>query len=621
MLSRFFNKRQKQFLYTKAGGVCTICGIELTKGWHADHVVPWSKNGNTEIDNGQALCPKCNLIKNDKMINQNLELRKWQKEFVSLPFRDYKDNLKSFLLHAGVGSGKTIASIYAARLFIERGFNVVIISPSSNVKYKWSLDFHNNFIEIDYNYSLLYDYRRDGIIKGISFTYYILQYENNVNYLLNNIIDKNTLLILDEVHHLGDNKKWGDAIIQIGEKCGFVLSLTGTPYRSDDNKIPFATYEPTHDSETFKLKVDYSYSYGNSVKDKVCCPISFRSIDVIAPGCNGMLLNNELHNKIFNSALIVSENDFVYNMYQEADKLLDQLREIKYDAAGLIVCNKIEEAEALYEKIHGSILVTSDDYDGDEKIKQFVKSDDKWIISVKKISEGVDIPRLRVLVYAINITTPLFFTQVAGRIVRNRDDEEINTIDHGFFFYPNYEPLVNNAKQIESEIYHIVEEQENEIYNNSKNEYSEIGSSIDNPIYEVSSGEMNYINAGIEVNEIKFFEDKLTLGDYQRLERLFAVNKKANEINNSVINNTQTIPIVEQVKNKSKETWNIINIYVKKKYKDKAERDRMRMQIHYDLNKKCGINSKSDKHANIEKHNMKYREAKKLLNTIDKYND
>lgn len=608
---RFFNKRQKQLLYTEAKGLCMVCGIQLDKGWHADHVVPYSKNGMTELENGQALCPKCNQKKYNKMNNyKQLELRKWQKEFISLPIKSYDTGGKCFLLHAGVGSGKTIAAVCAAKYFIDRGFNVLIISPSTNVKNKWSIEFNNYSFNIFQDYKFNYNYKIKKYIHGISTTFQTISYrtpENeisyNLNFLLeNNIVDNKTLLILDEVHHLGENQAWGGDIQKLGEKCGYVISLTGTPYRSDDNKIPFASYESIIESDSYKLKVDYSYSYGNSVKDKVCCPISFRSFDVHAYGCQGMLMKNVLHTKIFNSALII-ESGFVYEMYKKADELLNELREIKPDAAGLIVCNNQKEARELHEKIPNSVLVISDENNGSE-IEEFIKSNAKWIISVQMISEGVDIPRLRVLVYAINITTPLFFTQVAGRIVRNRNDDDLGTIDHGFFFYPNYEPLVNNAKQIETEIAHIVKEQEDEFEEKLEKEIRELGDDSDNPIYDVSTGDINYINAGIEVNEIAEFRHKLLIADYLKLERLFALSKKEN-----VINQTDNIPLSTRIKKLRKKISITVNRISKESGMEYSH-------IHHNLNKICGLNNDIEKDTNIDALSMKLNQAERLLKTI-----
>jgi 5-methylcytosine-specific restriction endonuclease McrA len=62
-MKRRFSKRQKMILALRAGGSCERCGSHLDGGFHADHVRAFSQGGETTLNNGQALCPACNLKK------------------------------------------------------------------------------------------------------------------------------------------------------------------------------------------------------------------------------------------------------------------------------------------------------------------------------------------------------------------------------------------------------------------------------------------------------------------------------------------------------------------------------------------------------------------------------
>ena len=67
MKKRLFTKRQKKILKIVSGNYCEKCGVELKGNFHADHKVPYSKNGKTILKNAQALCPSCNIKKGNKL--------------------------------------------------------------------------------------------------------------------------------------------------------------------------------------------------------------------------------------------------------------------------------------------------------------------------------------------------------------------------------------------------------------------------------------------------------------------------------------------------------------------------------------------------------------------------
>ena len=50
------------------------------------------------------------------------------------------------------------------------------------------------------------------------------------------------------------------------------------------------------------------------------------------------------------------------------------------------------------------------------------------MVAVRMVSEGVDVPRLAVGVYATTTTTPLFFAQAVGRFVRARKRGETASV-------------------------------------------------------------------------------------------------------------------------------------------------------------------------------------------------
>ena len=68
---RLFSKKQREAIWLAAGGLCESCGLPIDQSFHADHVVPYGSGGATDVLNGQALCPQCNLEKGDKDVKQS----------------------------------------------------------------------------------------------------------------------------------------------------------------------------------------------------------------------------------------------------------------------------------------------------------------------------------------------------------------------------------------------------------------------------------------------------------------------------------------------------------------------------------------------------------------------
>lgn len=71
----------------------------------------------------------------------------------------------------------------------------------------------------------------------------------------------------------------------------------------------------------------------------------------------------------------------------------------------------------------------SDDKDASHRIEEFSEDGSKlWMVAVRMVSEGVDVPRLCVGVYATSTSTPLFFAQAVGRFVRLRKKAEVASV-------------------------------------------------------------------------------------------------------------------------------------------------------------------------------------------------
>ena len=276
--------------------------------------------------------------------------------------------------------------------------------------------------------------------------------------------NRKTLVILDEIHHGGDAKSWGDAIREAFTPAVRRLSLTGTPFRSDDSAIPFVTYEP--DSGGFqRSKADHSYGYADALADGVVRPVVFLAYSGEASWRTsageeftarlGEPLTAEQNARAWRTALDPA-GEWIPAVLHAADTRLSQVRQSVPDAGGLVIATDQETARAyakILERLSGEAptLVLSDDPKASGRIKEFSETNERWIVAVRMVSEGVDVPRLAVGVYATSASTPLFFAQAIGRYVRARKKGETASV-----FLPSVPVLLELASELEAQRDHVL---------------------------------------------------------------------------------------------------------------------------------------------------------------------
>jgi superfamily II DNA or RNA helicase len=276
---------------------------------------------------------------------------------------------------------------------------------------------------------------------------------------------RRTLVIFDEIHHAGDAKSWGDGVRESFEPAARRLALTGTPFRSDSNPIPFVSYVEDGDGALRSMS-DYSYGYGPALADSVVRPVIFlayagemrwrtRAGDEIAATLGTPLTKDQL-SQAWRAALD-PKGDWIRQVLRAADKRLTEVRRGMPDAGAMVIASDHETARAYAKHLReitgqGATVVLSDDPGASKKIKQFSSSEERWLVAVRMVSEGVDIPRLAVGVYATSVSTPLFFAQAIGRFVRARRRDETASV-----FLPSVPMLMGFAAEMEAERDHVLD--------------------------------------------------------------------------------------------------------------------------------------------------------------------
>jgi superfamily II DNA or RNA helicase len=390
-------------------------------------------------------------------------LRAWQRRALT---RYLTQKPKDFLAVATPGAGKTVFGLrIAAELLSDRTIeSITIVTPTEHLKHQWAEAAAFAGIAIDPNF-------RNGTgatssdFQGVAVTYAQVAAHPTLHRVRTE--NRKTLVILDEIHHGGDAKSWGDAVREAFHPAVRRLALTGTPFRSDDSQIPFITYEPDAEG-LLRSKADHSYGYADALADGVVRPVVFLAYSGEASWRTsageeftarlGEPLTAEQNARAWRTALDPS-GEWIPAVLQAADTRLNQMRAGGIpDAGGLVIASDQESARAYAKILHRlswtdeePTVVLSDDPGASGRIAEFAASTDRWMVAVRMVSEGVDVPRLAVGVYATSASTPLFFAQAIGRFVRSRKKGETASV-----FVPSVPVLLELASELEQQRDHVL---------------------------------------------------------------------------------------------------------------------------------------------------------------------
>ncbi|WP_315913115.1 DEAD/DEAH box helicase [Arthrobacter sp. lap29] len=389
------------------------------------------------------------------------KLRAWQSEAME---KYFNESPRDFLAVATPGAGKTTFALHIATQLISRGQinRVTIVTPTDHLKKQWADAAAKVGIAIDPNFKNADGRHGKGFI-GVAVTYAQVASKPMLHRAKTEAA--RTLVIMDEIHHGGDALSWGDGIREAFDPATRRLALTGTPFRSDTAAIPFVEYAEDRDGIR-RSKADYTYGYGEALKDHVVRPVMFMaysgqmrwrtSAGEEMAATLGEAVTKDVTSQAWRTALN-PEGQWIPAVLAAADKRLTEVRRAVPDAGAMVIATDHEDARAYaaeLKKITGEspTVILSDDAKASAKIDSFSAGDKRWMVAVRMVSEGVDVPRLAVGVYATSTATPLFFAQAVGRFVRARKRGETASI-----FLPSVPNLMALANQLELERDHALD--------------------------------------------------------------------------------------------------------------------------------------------------------------------
>lgn len=388
-------------------------------------------------------------------------LRSWQ----AAALEQYeRDQPRDFLCVATPGAGKTTFALrIALTLLAARTVRrIVVVTPTEHLKVQWADAAARVGIQLDPGLGGSSRRGRAKEYHGSAVTYAGVTARSYVYEALCH--SKETLVIFDEIHHAGDSKSWGEAVTYAFTHATRRVALTGTPFRSDEHPIPFVAYDELAPG-VMQSRADYTYGYTEALADHVVRPVLFmnyggqmrwrtKSGDELAADL-GVPMTKDLTAHAWRTALAPT-GEWIPAVLRAADKRLTEVRRHVPDAGGLVIATNQTTARAYARMLHEltgtkPCVVLSDDTKSSGRIDEFSASDERWMVAVRMVSEGVDVPRLAVGVYATATSTPLFFAQAVGRFVRSRRRGEVATV-----FLPTVPVLLAHAATIEKQRDHVL---------------------------------------------------------------------------------------------------------------------------------------------------------------------
>lgn len=353
-------------------------------------------------------------------MTRSVRLRPWQKDALD---RFLASTGPDFLAVATPGAGKTTFALTAARHVLgERARRLVVVAPTAHLKQQWATAAAAFALHLEPNWSAGQG-ALPSDMHGVITTYQQVAGSATV---FRGLAD-GAFVIFDELHHAGDDRAWGQSVLTAFSAASRRLALSGTPFRSDTRAIPFVSYRLD------EAVPDYEYGYGDALADRrVVRPVYF-------PRTNGQMEwsapDGTVHEATFDDALDAArcgqrlrtalslDGEWLPAVLRAANDRLNEVRQSQPDAAGLVIATDQEHARGIAELLRHrfgatAAVVTSDDPGASARIARFATGCDPWLVAVRMVSEGVDIPRLRVGVFATTTTTELFFRQATGRLVR-----------------------------------------------------------------------------------------------------------------------------------------------------------------------------------------------------------
>ena len=401
-----------------------------------------------------------------------MNLRKWQQQAINACLPQFAKERKLFVIEACTGSGKSLCSATAALKLLEdnKVDLVVVLTPNCGTRLGWKKTFD----------SLRVNGHRVNVTDDTNFpvdtNVWVSTYAGygKVEEALYSRPVSGVVAIIDEFHHPADTAEWGKAVDNLVGLCDHAIFLSGTPWKREGRIAVLCDQKNIHGENYYheqgRIRADFVYNYADDLREpktRGTVPVKFKFWDSFWRSDDGKAselykdlpmfptdewetieeweewakkcdkpLGRHLHFDIDNES--PGKNETIRRIIDESLTLLSKTRKDIQLSCGqqnasvmLCVAKGMKDARKIAEYIqeirpsYRVSVVVSDDNNGAKKLEKIAKqckenAADKpdVIVSVGMISEGVDIPQIKVVAYLSAIITVLYFIQVIGRAIR-----------------------------------------------------------------------------------------------------------------------------------------------------------------------------------------------------------
>lgn len=458
MARRLTSKRLRNALWLQAGGKCSICGDDLPEDWHADHIVPHSVTGRTNVHEMQALCPACNLRKGQMKLR--FHQQKIHDELATMTAERMRDR-RTMVVNVWPGGGKSVIPVIAASALMRKKLiqKTVVVVPRLSLKRQGADAFqdrqfrtmlgHNLEVREDCN-----DVNPDRGTAGYITTYQAIMAAPEMHAQF--FRKWRCLLVLDEVHHVGEDSPTHDALRRVFDSAAYRILMTGTLDRNEGGPIAFLHYSAPDLDGKLIPEVDTGYGLQDAVTEKAIIEMDFIHVD------GSVTFVDRMGQKQYRGTLTYEADDSRDGIYAALDsdyasQLLwkcvehwQQWRAAHPESLMLVVCKGIRQATAIssYLQTNGieNAIATSDDSESaQDAIKRYRDtSRPAVLVTVAMAYEGLDVKAITHIACLTHVRSFPWLMQMFGRATRFNPKAGAWETQKAFVFTPD-DPLMQQA--------------------------------------------------------------------------------------------------------------------------------------------------------------------------------